>query len=269
MAVRPARVLTGDIPEWRGMLRSAVDPTCIEMMEMDFCAEVLAGDGYDLALPFTPGEHRLVRAVPRAVGRTVLPSEEHFRLARDKLAFARWLVDHGFGLNVPAYSPDPVIPPPFMRKGRTGQNGRSCHLSLDGVLPFDAPEGEFYYQQCIPGRTEYATHTVSIGGVVVFMASTESLHTADLFVKGRGESPLYVRACPTVAAREIEAILGALGYTGMACFDYKMRGGIPMFFEMNPRIGYSSHLFADAFLGAALKALKANYASTGAASVRE
>lgn len=248
------RVLAGNLPEWRETLRSSVDPGRFEIVAEAFSERSLSGDGYDLAIPFTRRECELVRHVPPAAHRTLVPSGHHFHLANDKLAFAQWLVDQEFGQHVPAFALEPVIGCPFIRKGRVGANGQKCSLYIDEFDDSHAVDGHFY-QECVPGQTEYATHTISVAGILLFMGTTLSFHDADLFVKGCGETPRHICRSGNVGGKEIKRILSTLGYTGYACFDYKLKDGIPMFFEMNPRIGYSSHLFADAFLRSALRAL--------------
>ncbi len=240
------------------MLRSAADPEKFDIVTEVFSAATLSADAYDLALPFTRKENELIQGVPEAASRTLLPSESHRRLGNDKLAFAQWLVDAGFRRNVPKFAVDPIICFPLIRKRRIGANGQRCRLYVDEADLVDdptTPDESDFYQECIRGQREYATHTISVAGTVLFMGTTVSVHDADVFVKGKGEIPSEISPHANVAVPEIKGIIAALGYTGHACFDYKLKADMPMFFEMNPRIGYSSYLYADVLLETSLRAL--------------
>ena len=73
----------------------------------------------------------------------------------------------------------------------------------------------------------------------------------DMQASGRIKGPLRPGRARLVATRHrgtFAAMLRAIGYQGLCCIDYKMRSGVPLILEVNPRIGGSLVPFFFSFL---------------------
>ena len=129
----------------------------------------------------------------------------------------------------------------------------------------DAKEG-FFFQDYVSGHEEFATHSISIGGKLVFAATNMHLYDEAFYVKGR-HTPIGIFNVGNVVPREIEGILSLMGYTGCACFNYKMDERRPLIFEMNPRVGASFYRVANQYLAGYVRAI--NLMNTGGAFSRQ
>ncbi len=92
------------------------------------------------------------------------------------------------------------------------------------------------------------------------------LYDEAFYVKSR-HTPIGIFNVGNVVPREIEGILSLMGYTGCACFNYKMEERRPLIFEMNPRIGASFYRVANQYLAGYVRAI--NLMNTGGAFSRQ
>ena len=76
-------------------------------------------------------------------------------------------------------------------------------------------------------------------GVVTYDYTVRFEFDQKIYVKGRSCQPPRTADTGSPCLLILRNILRQLGYTGACCFNYKMRDGCPMLFEMNPRFGSS------------------------------
>jgi predicted ATP-grasp superfamily ATP-dependent carboligase len=195
---------------------------------------------FDLVVPLKVAQIDAARAAdamhPR---RAVLPTAELVALADDKLAFNRWLIDHGFGAHVPELLEDGAGVYPHIVKGAHGDFGAGIQLVRSAEEERPLPDGGFR-QRAIAGHHEDVLHMVRIGGRIVFRLAYRYDMGVDLSVRGQADAPRGI--APVEAGDALapcEAILAALGYEGTCCFNYKRADGGLFILEMNPRFGGS------------------------------
>jgi hypothetical protein len=102
-------------------------------------------------------------------------------------------------------------------------------------------EHSHFIQDYLPGHLEYACHVLMHRGTVQLCQTIEYDMGAVPGVKGVGLRPRKFRWLTETPGQDaLFAILKAIGLeTGTCCIDYRMVDGIPMLFEINPRVGGS------------------------------
>jgi hypothetical protein len=216
---------------------------------------------YDVILPLDVADFAwLRRHDPGGAGiRYFLPSAKAVELCDDKLAFAEFLEANGFAGIAPVRVGDEVFPRIVRR--RRGQGGVGVHVVREpgDLQRLGIPSGsrEYFSQEYIPGDVEYTTHFVFAGGAVRFHRSFEFRFDTPFHVKGEGTRPVEHRPIESAPFAEVQcAILQALGFEGVCCFNYKIVDGRLRIFELNPRFGTSLRPFINEFLDAWLPLLR-------------
>lgn len=186
-----------------------------------------------------PGTHNLIP----------VPSPQAIELCDDKVKFHACLVAHGFGPYLPRI--DPQLGYPYVLKRNPDEAGEHCHIVLDAAaeraLPAECAGADYFRQEFIPGRREYACHVLFIGGRIVHALTIEYGYDTDYPIKGR-VAPRYmlIRRCPWLPL--FARVLDALHFEGLSCVNYKLRDRKPMLLEINPRLGRSATGYFFAFL---------------------
>lgn len=232
--------------------RSRFEPSFAELAEADMV-------GFDLVVPLSVAQIEPARRA-NADGRrcAVLPTPELVALCDDKLAFNRWLIDHGFGAHVPTLLADVPDDYPYIRKARSGNFGAGCAMVRDArdaerLGPIDA--GSFH-QRAVAGAEEYVLHLLRIDGRIRYRLGYCYDMGTPLAVRGAAKAARsVVPAEPPQALPLCTAILDALGYEGTCCFNYKLEDGVVQLLEINPRFGGSLVGEVSAYVQAHLDAL--------------
>ncbi|MCC2976012.1 ATP-grasp domain-containing protein [Sphingomonas sp. PL-96] len=232
--------------------RSRFDPTFAELAMADF-------EAFDLVVPLSVAQIDQVRpANANGVRRAVLPRAELVALCDDKLACNQWLIAQGFGAHVPALlGPEPQSFP-YIRKSRQGNFGAGCVMVRDAAAaaalgPIDETS---FHQHAVAGADEYVLHLVRIDGQIRFRLCYRYDMGTPLAVRGGAESARTVVPAEAGDALPLcTAILGAMGYEGTCCFNYKLEDGQPQILEINPRFGGSLVGEVSAYLQAHVDAL--------------
>ncbi|MCA9425394.1 MAG: ATP-grasp domain-containing protein, partial [Candidatus Omnitrophica bacterium] len=166
------------------------------------------------------------------------------RLCDDKTLFYEFLAANGFGDVTPRT--DGAFAIPYLLKKRIDDTGRNSHFILsrerEKELLSTVAEQEFFRQEIIPGRFEYASHVLFMGGRIVRSLSFEYEMREDGLVKGQ-EWPLEQRMIPCPFPDLFARILNAIEFEGLCCIDYKIHEERPYIMEVNPRFGGSLRLY--------------------------
>lgn len=195
--------------------------------------------GFDMVVPLRIEEIEPARASNTDRRRTVLPTAELVALCDDKLAFTERLIALGFADDVPALLPDPPGELPYVRKARRGDFGqgiRIVHAAADDAPPIR----DSFCQRAVAGADEYVLHLLRVDGRIVYSLCYRYDMGAPLTVRGAGQAAVaVVPADPAGALPRCTAILDALGFEGLCCFNYKWEEGALRILELNPRFGGS------------------------------
>jgi carbamoylphosphate synthase large subunit len=140
---------------------------------------------------------------------------------------------------------------PYIVKRKVAHMGMDCYV-------IDTPEKEkehlheinhpdFFCQEIVPGKKEYATHLIFRDGKMVCALNVVYIFSTPFYVKGVDKFiGNKIGKCPHLDL--FTDILNAINFEGICCFNYKEIDGKPYVFEINPRFGGSLSMFFFAFL---------------------
>ena len=232
-------ILLGNKPDWR--VSDGVDKSRFRIVDAELNAETIELTDIDAVLPFDIKEYELIRKSRHARKKSVVPTPMNVVLANDKLRFNRWLASTEFVSCLPKLI-ERIPTFPLTRKKRIDFWGLNTSIlrSLDELTAsnIDLEDSDYFLQEYVYGKEEFSTHTISVGGSIVYCSTNKHIYGRTFYVKGQ-EQPIGVDDLGGLIPPEIEGILKLMNYTGCACFNYKMVSGIPAVFEMNPRVGGS------------------------------
>lgn len=209
------------------------------------------GEGFDLVVPLS-AEALLAVAADEPLRRRnplPIPDPAAVNLCEDKASFNRRLRELGFGRHIP----DDARPGcyPYILKRRVDSASRN-------IFRIDGPADEYthreriastYYlrQELVLGETEYAAHLLVVRGRVRRAITLSFRMEADRAIKGRDHVKI-ARRCHARHLDLFESMLNAIGFEGLCCVNYKVRDGVPMVFEINPRFGFTLAPFFSALV---------------------
>jgi predicted ATP-grasp superfamily ATP-dependent carboligase len=129
--------------------------------------------------------------------------------------------------------------------------GISCHFisSPDQKDEFREliSSPDYFCQEIIEGTNEYATHILFKDQKIVTSLTIRYEFYDRIFINGKaGFVCTKIRECDHLDT--FAAILEAIGFEGLCCFDYKIVNGKPKIFEINPRFGGSLSSYFFTFL---------------------
>jgi len=207
---------------------------------------------HDLVVPLSA--HDLAALEPlraRFAGHPIaLPSRDCIALCEDKPRFNARLVERGFGAHVPSMQPPFAFP--YIVKKRHAEWGEHSHVvaSVDDEHRYTAQlaDPDYFRQAFVPGATEFTTHVLVRDGRLVRALTLEFTFAHALPVKSRDCQAIAIRLRRTTQRGLFEAMLRAIGFEGLGCFNYKLVDGQPQVFEFNPRFGASLAPFFPTFL---------------------
>lgn len=208
------------------------------------------GASFDLAIPLTIGDSKSLFNNPDLYpnNRYTLPEAGIVDLLDDKPRFNKKLSDMGHGRYIPSGDGRNL---PLMVKVNSGYYGDGCHVlrtEEDRVLHQDKlASPDYFTQEMIVGKREYAIHILIRNGRIIKSLGVEYRFDHPLPIKGQ-DAPREVVLVNDPYLRVWESILAELGYEGLCCVNYKMKDGVPLLLEINPRFGGSLATFFISFL---------------------
>lgn len=209
-------------------------------------------DNYDLVVPLNVSDALWLSQQAKFNERNPIPvpSAKLIGLCDDKKAFDSTLMELGFSANVPVLTKSKSYP--YIVKKRRDHSSINTHIIHDRTdeshlrLLLDDPE--YVVQRLVLGHKEYATHINFTGGKVVSELTVEYTFSSDKAIKVKDKAARRYGHCPDI--RVLEAMLRALRYDGLCCFNYKIENGVLIVIELNPRFGVSLCPLFFTFVGA-------------------
>ncbi len=178
-----------------------------------------------------------------------LPTPEVVMRCDDKAALNSFLRAKGFGIHVPRDLDRGEFP--AMLKRRRDACARHAYRVFNPAdeaahgQELDSPD--YLRQEWIGGEIEYSTHLLVIGGGVR-RALSVSFHMANAHsIRGQDGVVLH-RRCRSQHVPLLATMLQAIGFEGLCCVNYKLRDGVPVILEINPRFGFTLAPFFPAFV---------------------
>lgn len=221
--------------------------------EVHFGPLMPGGEGYDLVVPCSIEALTAAAADATLCRRNPLPVPDPavVDLCDDKAALNARLSALGFGRHIP-----PAAEPgayPYILKLRRDACARNTFLiagPADEAAHADALHAADYLrQECVRGDLEYTTHLLMVGGRLRRELTVSFRMERECAIKGRDPVRLH-RRCRARAGDValFAAMLAAIRFEGLCCVNYKLRDGVPLLFEINPRFGFSLGPFFATFL---------------------
>src|SRR5206468_4221225 len=120
----------------------------------------------------------------------------------------------------------------------------------------DMSDDMSFAQALAPGQIEFATHILRASGQIRYVSTFAYEMPGAALILGALQQPVVTHFARGSDHLELFSdILARLAYEGTACFDYKVVGGQPLLFEINPRYGGSLSADVTAYLDAYVGAL--------------
>ena len=180
--------------------------------------------------------------------KAIIPSNYCIDLCNNKEAFVEHLEKNDLGVFTPKINGNLSFPYILKKKiGAWGVDTYIIHNSKDELARIkEIHSGNYFRQQFIEGREEYAAHVVISNNTIVFFKALRSIFNEKYFVKGKHYKPVSVTEVDHNHLKStFRDILVSMGYQGVCCFDYKIVNNNLMIFEVNPRYGGSMNCFVD------------------------
>jgi len=166
-------------------------------------------------------------------------------LLDDKYAFVLWMLRSGFAAHVPTlfsahiggvcHQHSPATARHIVKKVRcSGAEGSYISSPSPSSNSIPHIDGDSVTQRYIHGLVEYGSHFCVKNGTVVHSVCFAMPCGPDHISRGRMTGHAKVsQPCPALFSR----LFKCLNYHGFACINFKMENGVPMIFEINPRLG--------------------------------
>lgn len=209
---------------------------------------------HDLIVPLTIADLKYLNQVRDLVNGNPLPipSMESVALCDDKYLFNQAMLAGEFADSIPRVcDAGAQLAYPYVLKKKIDEWGKNCHIITEvaqerSILQSIAAE-DYFSQELVPGRYEYATHILFKGGKIVYSLNMEYTFAHQRPIKGKDE-PICKKICGCRHLDLFAGILLAIGFEGICCVNYKLLDGRPLIFEINPRFGGSLCLYFFAFV---------------------
>ncbi len=197
---------------------------------------------FDLVVPLTIPDLEICmeRRTEISQNKIPFPCQESFMICHDKRLFNDFMLSHNFSDYVPGELVAEQFP--FMLKKITDEGGENTFI-IKNMRDMEIYKEQFdsldyFTQNIIPGKKEYATHVIVKNGKIVNALTIVYIFKKDCYVKGKDNYICRV-VCENKHLDIFENILSEMQYEGLCCVNYKEQNGIPKIFEINPRFGGS------------------------------
>jgi carbamoylphosphate synthase large subunit len=233
-------------------------PFDVSLAELPLNEDTIKSDDIDFILPCCIPEYALLNDCLFAQDKCVFPDVALANSLDDKMAFNRLMVDLGYSDCIPKVGSPGDLQFPMIKKRRIDEYGIHTRIIKNSSELETCEQADHYFQEYVRGNEEYATHAICVAGSLLYVASYMYVFETDTYSKSASVQPSSVRNLGGYIPSELTNILSDLRYTGCACFNFKLRGTLPLIFELNPRVGSSFLRDANAYFGAYMKAVETN-----------
>lgn len=243
------KILIGRVESRIRRINRAVNHDKFEIRFAEF-DNTIEFDSFDFVIPLSLRDARFLnRRIKQGDGklaqRAVVASNEVIDLTDDKIRFNRFLLRE-FPELVPAFG-NSAFDKPYLVKKRKDSGGRNTFLITNEKEEGNAAnllcDRDYFCQEYVAGDVEYTAHILFDKKILSGFTNVFSMKR-DLYVRGERMKPftdIRIRAIPLQFKQTLESVLAGIGFRGYGCFNYKIKQGKPMIFELNSRLGGSAH----------------------------
>lgn len=236
-------------PAWEPHIRVGFRSTRHDLFFDAFTDENI--DKSDLVVPLTMKDLKYLsgHATLAAHNPIPIPSLKAIETCDDKYLFYETLKQNGFSKYLPKVGEH--LPYPYILKKRVAEDGDNCYIIFneadEETYADQLSDAEYFSQEIVRGRSEYATHILFKGGKV--KAALNIRYDFDEALPIKGQNTYITREiCRSRYLRLFAKMLRSIGFEGLCCFNYKVRKRRPYIFEINPRFGGSLSPFFFSFV---------------------
>ncbi|UAY53051.1 ATP-grasp domain-containing protein [Ferruginibacter albus] len=208
----------------------------------------------DVVIPLTIKDTQLLNRNRNIIEDNIIPipSTNVLNICNNKQLFYQWLEENGFKEMCPKVGLPQQYPYILKKKITEWGIGSEIIYNKDMELRFKDQllSNDYFVQQIIPGKTEYATHILFKNNKVASSLTFKHVHKTRIHLRGKQESS-YSLMTQTPFLSLFSSILMKMEWQGICCIDYTIYKGKPYIFEINPRVGGSLTEFLFSFLIAA------------------
>lgn len=246
---RPLTILFSPGSVWEPTLRRGFRFTHHRIAFATLSAQSIAA--HDVVVPLNIHEQRRLAELRSHATSNVfpIPDAECIELCDDKLRLNEQLAASGFAGDLPR--PHLAGTYPYILKKRVDEYGQNSHIVRDAsdeeTLAQLLSNPDYLCQEFIPGPVEYATHILMKDRRVVCSLNIRYVFRVQNPIKGHDE-PLYAGVCPCPHLELFASMLRSIGFEGLCCVNYKLRGRHPLLMEINPRFGGSLATYFFSFM---------------------
>jgi predicted ATP-grasp superfamily ATP-dependent carboligase len=246
---RRMKILFSDKMDWVKPIRRGFKFSRHEIAFKDFSLENIRD--YDMVVPLTVRDLLYLNEARDLVAHSPIPipSTESIRLCDDKYLLNRALIANGFGETVPGM--DGPMAHPYILKKKIDEWGKHSHMISGAGQERDfsdkLTDPDYFMQEFIHGPDEYATHIIFKDRRVVCSLNIQYMFETGTPIKGKDRN-IYSRICRCPYLGLFSSILESIGFEGLCCINYKVRGNRPFILEINPRFGGSLGPYFASFM---------------------
>jgi hypothetical protein len=198
-------------------------------------------DEYDLIIPLTLKNLTDSNVRNLLKNKTIpIPSMDAILLCDNKIEFNKFMIANGFGSNIPALE-KPFTFPYILKKNKDEYSENTFiiyNVEDEQNYAEQLNSADFFSQEIITGKNEYATHINFIDNKIVNSLTVKYIFKSEGVIKGKHDNVIItITYCPYLEL--FTSILQTIGFNGICCFNYKVKNNVPYILEINPRFGGS------------------------------
>lgn len=235
------RILFSKKDDWEPAIRDGFRHTGHQLSFEDFSLEQIKN--HDFIVPLKIKDIKFLNGIRPVIINNPIPTPtwDSVCICDDKEKFNKALSENNFGAYLPKQANASNYP--YILKKKIDEWGSNSHIILnadeEGKFAKELSSSEYFTQQLIHCRSEYATHLLYSQGRCVNSLTIEYKFETEFYVKGKDRPLSIKKALHTQYLSVFSAILDLIDFEGLCCVNYKIIDNRPILFEINPRFGGS------------------------------
>lgn len=237
---------------WKSRLQKGFRFTHHQIVFEEITAENIAD--FDLIVPTTIQDLKSLNNTPELIEHNLIPipSLESIEICDDKKIFFQTLSKNGFSKYLPKTGGKYNYP--YLLKKRNDEAGENSYIisndEQEHTLAEYIKNPDYFSQESVPGKKEYATHILFKENKVAYSITIEYNFEHQCQIHGKVQATYSELITSSPYLDVFSDILKSIKFEGLCCIDYKIIENSPVIFEINPRPGISLSPFFFSILKA-------------------